>query len=62
MWEVWKVFPEIKPVLRALAASPKDISEKHMLVIERFAILLYNRRPDNRQRSKTRAVLKKVNR
>ena len=42
-WEVWKVFPELTPVFRALAASPKDISEEHMAVIERFVILLYDR-------------------
>ena len=42
-WEVWKVFPELMLVLRALAALPKDISEEHMAVIERFVILLYDR-------------------
>ena len=41
-WEVWKAFSEIKPVLRALAASPKDIGAKQMSVLERFSILLYN--------------------
>jgi len=40
---VWKVFPEIKPVLRALTMSSRDISAKHMSVIERFSILLYNK-------------------
>jgi len=40
-----KVFPEVhvQPVPRALAAAPKDISEKQMSVFERFAILLYDR-------------------
>lgn len=42
-WGVWKVFPELTPVLRALAASTEDISKEHMAVIERFAILLYDR-------------------
>ena len=37
------MFPEIKPVLRALTMSPRDISAKHMSVIERFSILLYNK-------------------
>ena len=37
------MFPKLTPVLRALAASPKDISEEHMTVIERFVILLYDR-------------------
>ena len=29
-WEVWKMFPELTPSLRALAVSPKDISEEHI--------------------------------
>ena len=42
-WEVWKVFPKLTPLLRVLAASPKDISEEHKAVIERLVILLYDR-------------------
>lgn len=42
-WDVWKVFPELTPVLRALAASPEAITEDHIAVIERFVVLLYDR-------------------
>ena len=41
--EEWKAFLGLTPVLRALAASPEDISGEHMAVIERLVILLYNR-------------------
>ena len=29
-WEVWKMFTELTPTLRTLAASHEDISEEHM--------------------------------
>ena len=56
-WEVWKVFPELTPVLRALAASTEDISEEHMAVIERFAILLYDRTSSLRNINEARQEL-----
>ena len=54
------MFPELTPVLRALEASPKDISEEHMAVIERFVILLYDRTSSLTSVHEARAVLKKV--
>ena len=56
-WGVWKVFPELTPVLRALAASTEDISEEHMAVIERFAILLYDRTSSLRNINEARQEL-----
>ncbi|KAK3735626.1 hypothetical protein QZH41_007395 [Actinostola sp. cb2023] len=34
-WDVWKVFPELTSVLNALTASPEDVSEEYMAIIER---------------------------
>ena len=42
-WDVWNVFPELTPVLEALAASPEDINEECMAIIEMFVVLLYDR-------------------
>ena len=37
------VFPELTPALRVLEASPKEIPEDCMAVLERFVVLLYDR-------------------
>ena len=42
-WDVWKVFPELTPVLKALLMLPEDIDDTCLDVIERFVILLYDR-------------------
>ena len=42
-WDVWKVFPELTAALGALKASPKEIPDECMAVLERFVVLLYNR-------------------
>ena len=42
-WDVWGVFPELTPVLRVLEASPKEITDDCMAVLERFVVLLYDR-------------------
>ena len=42
-WDVWKVFPELTPVLKALLMLPVDIDDTCLDVIERFVILLYDR-------------------
>ena len=42
-WDVWKVFPELTPVLCALKASPEIITEESLAVLERFVVLLYDR-------------------
>ena len=41
-WDVWRVFPELTPVLRVLKASPKEITDDCMSVLERFVFLLYD--------------------
>lgn len=33
---MWGVFPELTPVLRVLEASPKEITDDCMAVLERF--------------------------
>ena len=40
---MWKVFPELTPVLKALLMLPEDIDDTCLDVIERFVILLYDR-------------------
>ena len=42
-WDVWGVFPKLTPVLRVLKASPKEITDDCMAVLERFVVLLYDR-------------------
>ena len=42
-WDVWRVFPKLIPVLRVLKASPKEITDDCMAVLERFVVLLYDR-------------------
>ena len=42
-WDVWKVFPELNPVLKAMLMLPEDIEDTGLDVIERFVILLYDR-------------------
>jgi len=42
-WDVWKVFPKLTPMLRALKASPTEKTEEWMAVLERFVVLLYDR-------------------
>ena len=42
-WDVWGVYPELTPVLSILKASPEDITEESMAVLERFVVLLYGR-------------------
>ena len=42
-WDVWKVFPKLTPILRALKASPTEKTEEWMAVLERFVVLLYDR-------------------
>lgn len=42
-WDVWNVFPELTPVLRALSATPDGINDVLIATIERFVILLYDR-------------------
>lgn len=41
-WDVWKVFPELTPVLRVLNGAPNEVTEECMSV-ERFVVLLYDR-------------------
>ena len=41
-WDVWKVFPELTPVLKAMLMLPEDIEDTCLDVIERFVILLYD--------------------
>jgi len=42
-WEVWNVFPELTPVLKAMLMLQEDIDDTCLDVIERFEILLYDR-------------------
>ena len=37
------MFPQLTPVLKVLKASPKEITEECMAVLERFVALLYDR-------------------
>ncbi|PFX17994.1 hypothetical protein AWC38_SpisGene17659 [Stylophora pistillata] len=41
-WDVWGVFPELTPVLRVLQASPEEITDDCMAVLERFVVFLYD--------------------
>ena len=41
-WDVWNVFPELTPVLKAMLMLPEDIEDTCLDVIERFVILLYD--------------------
>lgn len=42
-WDVWNVFPELTPVLKAMMKLPEDVDDTCLEVIERFVILLYDR-------------------
>ena len=42
-WDVWNVFPELNPVLKAMLVLPEDIEDTCLDIIERFVILLYDR-------------------
>lgn len=44
-WDVWNVhvFPQITDTFAALAATPNEISDAQMEVLERFVILQYSR-------------------
>lgn len=42
-WDVWKVFPELTPILNTLMEMPDDIDDACMRVIERFTALMYDR-------------------
>ena len=41
-WDVWNMFPELTPVLKAMLMLPEDIEDTCLDVIERFVILLYD--------------------
>ena len=41
-WDVWNVFPELTPVLKAMLMLPEDIEETCLGVIERLVIPLYD--------------------
>ena len=40
VWDVWKVFPELTPVLKAMLMLPEDIDHTFLDVIERFVIFV----------------------
>ena len=40
-WDMWRVFPKLTPVLRVLNASPKEITDDCVAVLERLVVLLY---------------------
>ena len=42
-WDVWNVFPELTPVLKAMLMLSENIEYTCLDVIERFVILLYDR-------------------
>ena len=43
-WDVWNLFSQLTPVLKVLKASPQEITEECMAVLERFVVLIYNRK------------------
>ena len=42
-WNVWNIFPELTPVLKALLISREDTDDTCLDAIERFVILSYDR-------------------
>ena len=61
-WEVWKVFPELTPSLRALAVSPEDISEENMESLRSCESSLWQNKQPQKRQLKARAVLNKKTR
>ena len=43
-WDVWNLFSQLKLVLKVLKASPQEITEEYMAFLERFVVLIYNRK------------------
>ena len=43
-WAVWNVLPEVTDALLNLSSAPNEIPEEVLHTIERFVILLYDRR------------------
>ena len=43
-WTIWNLFPDLNGALLELAHAPAEISEQCMHIIERFVILIYDRK------------------
>ena len=43
-WDVWNLFSQLTPVLKVLKASPQEITEECMAVLERLVVLIYDRK------------------
>ena len=41
-WDVWNVYGDLTPVLKAFKTLTEDINKECMAVIERFVVLLYD--------------------
>ena len=42
-WKAWKSFPEVNDAFNELLSMPNEISERSMLLLERFVVLMYDR-------------------
>ena len=51
------MFPQLTPVLKVLKASPQEITEECMAVLERFVVLLYDRTSSFTKANKARQKL-----
>ena len=56
-WNVWNMFPELTPVLKALLISREDTDDTCFDVIERFLILSYDRTSTLRKGNEVRQEL-----
>ncbi|XP_031574483.1 uncharacterized protein LOC116308242 [Actinia tenebrosa] len=56
-WNVWDVYPELTPKLKALKSLPGDVDDECIAIIERFVVLLYDRTSNLAQVNKARQEL-----
>ena len=41
---MWNLFSQLTLVLKVLKASPQEITEEYMAFLERFVVIIYNRK------------------
>ena len=42
-WDTWKTFEDVTSTFLSLSTAPADLADKHVAVLERYTILMYDR-------------------
>ena len=56
-WETWKSFPEVNDAFSELLCMPSEVSERSMLLLERFVVLMYDRTSESMEVNDARKQL-----